>query len=137
MWTGYGKNGINWDGEFQAASIQCLGAFSLLPKGVIILWYGTIASIPSGWALCNGSNGTPDLRNKFIVCANADSGGVAKTTLLGAAAQTGGSTSHGHGIAGTSTDVSGAGTTCWNTDAYASDQTTVPPFFALAYIMKL
>jgi len=34
-----------------------------IPVGGIIMWSGTIANIPSGWALCNGSNGTPDLRN--------------------------------------------------------------------------
>ncbi len=34
-----------------------------------IMWSGTIATIPSGWYLCNGSNGTPDLRNKFVIGA--------------------------------------------------------------------
>ena len=38
---------------------------STLPQGCIIMYYGTTA--PNGWAICNGSNGTPDLRNKFIV----------------------------------------------------------------------
>ncbi len=37
-----------------------------LPSGVIVMWSGTLATIPSGWALCNGSNGTPDLRDRFI-----------------------------------------------------------------------
>jgi microcystin-dependent protein len=41
------------------------------PIGGIIMWSGSIASIPSGWALCNGSSGTPDLRNKFIVGAGS------------------------------------------------------------------
>ncbi len=45
-----------------------------VPSGTIILWHGTIASIPSGWRLCDGSNGTPDLRNRFIVGAGADGG---------------------------------------------------------------
>jgi microcystin-dependent protein len=40
-----------------------------LPPGVIVLWSGSSRSIPSGWALCDGSNGTPDLRDKFIVGA--------------------------------------------------------------------
>ena len=44
----------------------------ITPVGGIILWSGSIAAIPSGWALCDGNNGTPDLRNKFIVGANAD-----------------------------------------------------------------
>jgi hypothetical protein len=39
------------------------------PSGGIVLWSGSSASIPSGWYLCNGSNGTPDLRNRFIVGA--------------------------------------------------------------------
>ena len=41
--------------------------------GMIMLWSGTIATIPSGWKLCNGNNGTPDLRNKFILGAYSDS----------------------------------------------------------------
>jgi hypothetical protein len=32
-----------------------------IPVGGIIMWSGSVASIPSGWALCNGSSGTPDL----------------------------------------------------------------------------
>ncbi len=38
----------------------------LVPRGVIVMWSGTISSIPSGWALCDGTNGTPDLRDKFV-----------------------------------------------------------------------
>ena len=41
------------------------------PAGVIVLWSGSIGSIPSGWTLCNGSNGTPDLRDRFIVGAGS------------------------------------------------------------------
>ena len=41
------------------------------PAGVIVLWSGSIGSIPSGWVLCNGNNGTPDLRNRFIVGAGS------------------------------------------------------------------
>jgi len=42
-----------------------------LPSGTIVLWSGSIGSIPAGWYLCNGSNGTPDLRNRFIVGAGS------------------------------------------------------------------
>jgi hypothetical protein len=42
-----------------------------IPAGGIILWSGSVASIPSGWFLCNGSNGTPDLRNRFVVGAGS------------------------------------------------------------------
>lgn len=38
-----------------------------IPLGIIALWPGTLESIPNGWVICNGSNGTPDLRNKFIL----------------------------------------------------------------------
>ena len=59
--------------------------------GMIIMWSGTIATIPSGWVLCNGSNSTPDLRDRFIIGATADSGGAAKTNITGTPSQTGGS----------------------------------------------
>ena len=49
--------------------------------GMIMMWSGTIATIPSGWLLCNGSSSTPDLRDKFIIGASADSGGAAKTNV--------------------------------------------------------
>ena len=42
---------------------------SSVPKGSIIPWYGDKANIPDGFALCDGTNGTPDLRNRFIVGA--------------------------------------------------------------------
>lgn len=41
-------------------------------RGMIILWSGSISSIPNGWYLCNGQNGTPDLRNKFVYGASTD-----------------------------------------------------------------
>jgi microcystin-dependent protein len=63
----------------------------IIPTGVIVMWSGTIATIPSGWLLCDGTNSTPDLRNRFIIGANADDGGAAKTNVTGSATQTGGS----------------------------------------------
>lgn len=59
--------------------------------GMILMWSGTIATIPSGWYLCDGNNGTPNLTNKFIIGANADDGGAAKTSVTGSATQSGGS----------------------------------------------
>ena len=41
------------------------------PSGGIILWSGSVASIPTGWVLCNGSNSTPDLRDKFVIGAGS------------------------------------------------------------------
>lgn len=40
-----------------------------VPSGVIAVWYGDAGSVPNGWVVCNGSNGTPDLRNRFVVGA--------------------------------------------------------------------
>jgi microcystin-dependent protein len=38
-----------------------------IPAGVIVMWSGNTANIPSGWALCDGQNGTPDLRDRFVL----------------------------------------------------------------------
>lgn len=42
-----------------------------LPSGVIVIWSGSSSAIPAGWYLCNGANGTPDLRNRFVVGAGS------------------------------------------------------------------
>lgn len=58
-------------------------------SGIVVMWSGAVASIPTGWSLCDGTNGTPDLRGRFIVGAgdayavNA-TGGAASVTLTGA-----------------------------------------------------
>lgn len=68
-----------------------------VPSGAILLWSGSVLSIPSGWLLCNGSNGTPDLRNRFVVGAGSTyavgaTGGSANATLV----------SHSHTVGTTS-----------------------------------
>lgn len=45
------------------------GGFALVPSGGIIMWSGSVVSIPAGWLLCDGSSGTPDLRDRFVVGA--------------------------------------------------------------------
>ncbi len=42
-----------------------------IPSGGIFLWSGSIGSIPAGYVLCNGSNGTPDLRDRFVIGAGS------------------------------------------------------------------
>ena len=60
---------------------------SLFVTGMILMYTGS--SAPSGWAICNGSNGTPDLRNRFIVAAGSsyavDNTGGANTVTLSTA----------------------------------------------------
>lgn len=43
----------------------------VLPAGVILAWSGSVAAIPVGWQLCDGTNGSPDLRNRFILGAGS------------------------------------------------------------------
>jgi len=57
-----------------------------VPSGGIIMWSGLISAIPTGWALCDGNNTTPDLRDRFIVGAGStysrnDTGGANSVTL--------------------------------------------------------
>lgn len=121
-----------------------------LPKGIIAQWYGNIASIPAGWALCNGDNDTPDLRDRFIVGAKEDEGGVAKTNVSGALTQTGGSKNHTHTFTGNGhSHIIGVGMGTEGGVAHAAvtdiaaavgttdNGSTLAPYYALAYIMKL
>jgi hypothetical protein len=70
-----------------------------IPSGGIFLWSGSIGSIPAGYVLCNGSNGTPDLRDRFVVGAGSAyavnaTGGSADAVLV----------SHTHTATSTVTD---------------------------------
>src|SRR5690606_19832012 len=69
-----------------AEQIGAAPSDAAIPVGGIIMWSGSIASIPAGWALCDGTNGTPDLRDRFIVGAGGsyavgETGGAAQVTL--------------------------------------------------------
>jgi hypothetical protein len=71
-----------------------------IPAGGIFLWSGSIGSIPAGYALCNGSNGTPDLRDRFVVGAGSTyavnaTGGSADAVVV----------SHTHSATSTVTDA--------------------------------
>lgn len=177
----------NLDSAVTATPAQLNGP---IPAGIICLWSGTIATIPSGWVLCNGSNGTPDLRQKFVMGAGNTSntpgttGGSSTVTLSTAnlpahthdysgTTVSGGSHTHtvtDPGHTHTYTNVSGSGalgtaagfgqvtsttsssTTGISIDAagahthsFSGTTTSVgsgsafsilPPYYALAYIMK-
>ena len=85
------------DGKFLRANngadptFETISIPSSFVTGMIIMWNSTVASIPSGWVLCDGNNSTPDLRDKFIVGAKQDDSGTAKTNVSGSLTQTGGS----------------------------------------------
>ena len=151
---------------------------SAFTSGMIMMWSGTIATIPTGWVLCNGSNSTPDLRNRFIIGAHSDNAGVANTTVTGSNTLTGGTKDainvshthtatstvtdpqHSHNITGTNTSA-GAGSglfqpynstgvtqavtssatgitvsTSISTEGSSGTNANLPPYYALAFIMK-
>jgi len=85
-----------------------LNNISAVPTGAIILWSGSTASIPSGWVLCNGSNSTPDLRDRFVVGAGStyavDATGGSSTVSLTQANLP----SHTHGVGTIATSSSGS-----------------------------
>ena len=111
---------------FPDGTLQTTAALgSHVPQGAILLWSGSHTTVPSGWTLCNGQAGTPDLRDRFVV----GSGGNYPD------GQTGGSTTHSHLVGGTGSltvdDNSGG------TDYHEVSANHLPPYYALAYIMKL
>jgi hypothetical protein len=126
----------------------CLNALGL--RGVIVMWSGAIAEVPPGWGLCDGSQGTPDLRDRFVVGARVDVSGVAKCTLTGAPTQSGGSVTHTHTFTtdghthlsksgGPFENILGGMDLAFSRDRGTTDgPSTVPvPYYALALIMKL
>lgn len=72
-----------------ASSAYAITADNGVPRGMIAMWSGSVTGIPSGWALCDGTNGTPDLRDKFVksIPNNTANPGV-----------TGGSSTHNHAV---------------------------------------
>lgn len=111
----------------------------MLPSGIISLWFGSIVSIPTGWVLCDGNNGTPDLVNRFVVGA----GGIhAVDDVGGSNNHTHNFTSSGHlhNISAGVQIASGTGkldaTTIENDFGTTDPESSLPPFHALAYIMK-
>jgi hypothetical protein len=134
-----------------------------IPTGMISLWYGSIGSVPLGWYLCDGTNGTPDLRDRFVVGAGstysvAATGGSADAIVVSHThAATVTDPGHNHTVAGFSsatgfagggnalpispttltTSTATTGVTVTNASAGVSGtNANLPPYYALAYVMK-
>ena len=85
------------------SQLNAVAAGGAIPSGGIIMWSGAVSAIPSGWVLCNGSNSTPDLRNRFVVGAGStyavnDTGGADSVSL-----STANLPAHNHSFSGTGT----------------------------------
>jgi hypothetical protein len=106
-----------------------------IPSGVIVMWSGTIATIPTGWLLCDGTSGTPNLVDRFIVGAKQDDGGVAKTNIEGSLTQTGGVVTATTSAPSALEYVAFTGVNVANS-VHTHTVSTLSPYYALAFIMK-
>ena len=120
---------------------------SPIPSGVITMWSGAIAEIPAGWKLCDGTDGTPDLTDRFVAGAGGqynvgDTGGEDEHTLTEAEMP-----SHTHDYDTETVTTSGTAEG-WTGTSAASTRSVQPaggdephenrpPYYALAYIMKI
>lgn len=127
-------------------AISAMYADNGVPSGTVVAWYGIISNIPAGWVLCDGTNGTPDLRGRFLVGAGSDyqigdMGGESRHTLTTAEMP---SHTHTYGLAVEGGRYDGHSSIVYNqtvtnaTGATGGSQPheNRPPYFALAYIMR-
>jgi len=109
--TGYSNEAVQ-----NVTSLQTKGYY--ISPGMILLWSGDITKIPTGYTLCNGQNGAPDLRNMFIVGAGdrytqSSSGGNANNKVTLTTAQL---PAHNHNGTTDSGSLTNSGTCARNTD---------------------
>jgi microcystin-dependent protein len=92
---------LNGSAQLPAVDGSLLTGIVAIPTGAILLWSGSVASIPSGFVICDGTNSTPDLRDRFIVGAGntyaVDATGGANTVALAEANLA----AHTHSVSGT------------------------------------
>jgi hypothetical protein len=120
-------------------------AVSAVPSGLIAMWHGLIANIPSGWVICDGNNGTPNLLARFVegvatagTNPGATGGAISKTTTghyHSAVTQSGLYTSPGvyDRFVWKEGDESADYPTDTKTDSISDIR---PPFYDVAFIMK-
>ncbi|MCD6674835.1 MAG: phage tail protein [Burkholderiaceae bacterium] len=122
-----------------ASFIAQLNAALSAMSGMIVMWSGSVGSIPSGWKLCDGTNGTPDLRDRFVVGAGGGyavgaTGGAASTTLATAnlpshshsfSATTGAAGSHSHTVPTTSWTSGGGLVAAYRPDSDVAHSTSL------------
>ena len=122
-----GSGALTW-GAVAAANVP---SGVITPIGGIVMWRGALGAIPSGYQLCNGTNGTPDLRNRFVVGAGSAysvgaTGGAATVTPTHTHAWTvatdGG---HEHYVEGILGDKTG---TSYRPDSYAPTHYTASDY---------
>ena len=125
-----------------------------IPSGIIVMWHGLIANIPAGWVLCDGTNDTPDLRERFVEGAadGVDPGATGGSTSKSHASHIHTMPTHVHEV-GTLARSDGVGGAIYclpnaNPDTGATDPgdtngTTVsahsdirPKYYDIAFIMK-
>lgn len=119
----------------------------LVPPGAIIMWSGSINDIPVGWALCDGSNGTPDLRDRFIVGAGGEyspgnTGGAKSVTLTVAqmpqhnhSASSSSTGAHTHSISTSSAGSHSHSASSSSTGAHEHDATFAGSFFGHDHVL--
>lgn len=76
---------VDAQGRITASADRALTPADIFPSGSVILWFGVIGSAPAGWQICDGTNGTPDLRDRVPIGAGSTyalnaSGGAASVT---------------------------------------------------------
>ena len=122
-----------------------------VPAGVITLWSGATNAIPSGWVICDGSNSTPDLTSRFVVGAGGSYavGATGGSTTSGAhtltiAQMPAHTHSYTHKVGGPNGDdnahqigvLTAATTGSTGGGGSHTHANSLPPYYALAYIMK-
>ena len=111
--------------------------YSVTP-GIIFMWAGSLGSLPTDFVLCDGANGTVDMRDRFVECSGETPGAAAganTVTLTGTSSEVG--HQHQGGSLGLPSDGGNTGHagTHYHSHAINSSHAYTPKYYALAFIM--